>query len=106
MSHVFPLHHINKSKPIKQKLLKLKKPKTFPGTLSREEVKQLIEACNRIRDKFLICLLYETGVRIGEALGLRHEDIQSMGKSDKDFLARKQYPTLGGKIDVRQVPIP
>lgn len=82
------LHHINKSKPVKQKLLKLKEPKAFPGTLSREQVKQLIEACNRIRDKFLICLLYETGVRIGEALGLRHEDIQSMGKSEIHVVPR------------------
>lgn len=76
------LHHINKSKPVKRSLLKLKEPKKFPGTLTHEQVKQLVEACNRIRDKFLICLLYETGLRIGEALGLRHEDIHSMGKSE------------------------
>lgn len=83
------LHHINKSKPVQKKLLKLKELKTFPGTLSTEQVKQLIEACNRIRDKFLICLLYETGLRIGEALGLRHEDIQSMGKSEIHVVRRE-----------------
>src|SRR6266567_4188296 len=27
------------------------------------------------RDKFLLALLYETGIRIGQALGLRHSDI-------------------------------
>ncbi|MEH1964549.1 MAG: tyrosine-type recombinase/integrase [Nostoc sp.] len=71
------LHHITKSKPTKTRLLKLKEPKHYPKTLSSEQVKQLIDSCKRIRDKFLICLLHESGMRIGQALGLRHEDIQS-----------------------------
>ncbi|MHC5773955.1 tyrosine-type recombinase/integrase [Nostoc sp.] len=71
------LHHITKSKPTRTRLLKLKEPKHYPKTLSSEQVKQLIDSCKRIRDKFLICLLHESGMRIGQALGLRHEDIQS-----------------------------
>jgi integrase len=43
------LHHINKSKPVKKKLLKLKEPKAFPGTLSREQVKQLKEQLSKCR---------------------------------------------------------
>lgn len=69
------LHHISKTKLKKTSLLKVKEPKTFPGCLTADEVKILINGCNRIRDKFLICLLYETGMRIGETLGLRHEDL-------------------------------
>lgn len=76
------LHHINKGKKVRTLLLKLKEPKKFPGCLSSEQVIQIINACNRIRDKFLICLLYETGLRIGEALGLRHEDIHSTGENE------------------------
>lgn len=71
------LHHINKGKPVRTKLLKLKEPKRRIETLTKEEVTQLIGACHRIRDKFLIALMYETGMRIGQALGLRHEDIRS-----------------------------
>ncbi|MEG4070839.1 tyrosine-type recombinase/integrase [Microcoleus sp. Pol11C2] len=71
------LHHINKSKPVRTKLIKLKEPKRIVKTLTQEQIKQLINACDRIRDKFLIALLYESGMRIGQALGLRHEDIQS-----------------------------
>ncbi|MEH1992283.1 tyrosine-type recombinase/integrase [Nostoc sp.] len=71
------LHHITKSKSTRTRLLKLKEPKHYPKTLSSEQVKQLIDSCKRIRDKFLICLLHESGMRIGQALGLRHEDIQS-----------------------------
>lgn len=71
------LHHITKGKPVQTKLLKLKEPKRIPKTLTKEQVDQLTDACNRIRDKFLITLLHDTGMRIGQALGLRHEDIQS-----------------------------
>ena len=37
----------------------------------------LIDACARLRDRFLLSLLRATGLRIGEALGLRHEDIDA-----------------------------
>lgn len=71
------LHHISKSKEVKARRLKIKEPKTFPGCLTPEQVNTLVEACNCLRDKFLIRLLYETGLRIGEALGLRHEDMDT-----------------------------
>lgn len=71
------LHHISKGKPVQTRLLKLKAPKTHPKTLTQEQVKALVEACHTLRDKFLLCLLFSTGMRIGQALGLRHEDIRS-----------------------------
>ena len=76
------LHHISQGKLTRTRLLKVKESKTFPGCLGDEEVKTLINACNRIRDKFLVCLLSETGMRIGEALGLRHEDMVTGGKNE------------------------
>ncbi len=71
------LHHITKGKPVQTRLLKLKTPRRIPRTLTSHEVEQLIDACHRLRDKFLISFLYETGMRIGQVLGLRHEDIHS-----------------------------
>jgi integrase len=71
------LHHITKSKPIKTRLVKLKQPKTFVKTLTTDQVKEILEACCSVRDQFLISLLYEGGLRIGQALGLRHCDIKS-----------------------------
>lgn len=76
------LHHISKGKKVKTRLLKIKEPKTFPGCLTPEQVNVLVEACNGLRDKFLVRLLYETGLRIGEALGLRHEDMVT-GKTNE-----------------------
>ena len=71
------LHHINRTKTKQSKLIKLKSLKRLPVTLTRCEVTILVNSCKRLRDKFLLLLLYETGMRIGQALGLRHEDIRS-----------------------------
>jgi integrase/recombinase XerD len=71
------LEGIGRQKPPRERLLKLKPPKREPKTLTPDEVAHLVEACIRLRDKFLLCLLYETGMRIGQALGLRHQDLRS-----------------------------
>jgi integrase/recombinase XerD len=65
-------------KPTKVKELHVQEEETNKHILTKEEVEKIIAACNTARDMFLICLLYETGMRIGQALGLRHEDIKSM----------------------------
>lgn len=61
-------------KKVTSNILKLKVPKSKPKTLSKSEITTLIKACNNQRDKFLLTLLYETGIRIGEALSLWIED--------------------------------
>lgn len=74
------LHHISKDKTYLAKTLKLKEPKKKPKTLSKEQVESLLENCNNLRDKFLISLLYESGMRIGEALSLWIEDFSLDGR--------------------------
>ncbi|WP_346937819.1 tyrosine-type recombinase/integrase [uncultured Clostridium sp.] len=64
----------HENKKVTSNILKLKVPKTKPKTLSKEEIGTLIRTCNNLRDKFLLTLLYETGMRIGEALSLWIED--------------------------------
>ncbi len=71
------LHHITKSQPMKTRLLKLKTVQRDPQTLTHGQVQQLIGACEHLRDQFFVRLLYETGMRVGQALGLRHADIHS-----------------------------
>nr|WP_292685208.1 tyrosine-type recombinase/integrase [Novosphingobium sp.] len=56
--------------------------------LTPSEVLRLIEACGLARDAFLIVLLYNTGLRIGEALGLRHVDIDLAERSSGSFRAK------------------
>jgi site-specific recombinase XerD len=69
------LHGIAKDKPIRTRVVAVKREERRPRTLSCEQVQELLDACTRTRDKFLLALLYETGMRIGQALGLRHADL-------------------------------
>ncbi|WP_252251336.1 tyrosine-type recombinase/integrase [Clostridium sp. VAP52] len=64
----------HEQKKITSNILRLKIPKSKPKTLSKKEITILINNCNNLRDKFLLTLLYETGIRIGEALSLWIED--------------------------------
>ncbi len=68
------LHHVNKDKPSIRNILKLKEPRKRVKTLTKEQVQQVLQVTTNIRDKFLIQLLFETGLRIGEALALFMED--------------------------------
>lgn len=69
------LHHISKNQPSRQRTIKLAAPARRPRILSAREAQTILDACEHLRDRLLFGLLLDTGVRIGEALGLRHEDL-------------------------------
>jgi integrase/recombinase XerD len=71
------LHHVTKGRPIPTRPVKLRVPRRLPQTLTLEEVTVILAACGRLRDRFLLALLAETGMRVGQALGLRHSDFVS-----------------------------
>lgn len=68
------LYHVNKNKPSNRNVLKIKEPRKKLKVLTKEEVQRLVEATTNIRDQLLIQMLFETGLRIGEALSLFMED--------------------------------
>lgn len=70
------LHHIHKDKPSIRNILKIKEPRKNVETLSKEQVQQVLNATTNIRDQFLIQVLFETGLRIGEVLSLYLEDFK------------------------------
>jgi integrase len=45
--------------------------------LEAEQIVAVLAACEHLRDRFLLSLLAETGMRVGQALGLRHADFVS-----------------------------
>ncbi|MBD4636276.1 tyrosine-type recombinase/integrase, partial [Xanthomonas citri pv. citri] len=69
------LHHISKGKPQARRAIVLSAQSKLPRVLSAAEVQTILDACDHLRDRFLFAVLFDTGMRIGEALGLRHEDI-------------------------------
>lgn len=65
--------------------------------LSEDEVIRLLDAANSLRDRALIALLYDTGMRIGELASLRKKDI--------DTDSEPAHVTVNGKTGARRVPI-
>jgi integrase/recombinase XerD len=55
--------------------IKLKLPDTLPRAMNPADVRKLLCVIDDIRDRALILLLLRTGIRIGEALGLRLNDL-------------------------------
>ncbi|GAA0903480.1 tyrosine-type recombinase/integrase [Virgisporangium aurantiacum] len=58
-------------------MIALRAERRPPRELTRVEMTALVESCDRLRDRFLPSLVKDTGLRIGEALGLRHEDVDA-----------------------------
>lgn len=83
----------------------LKAAKKIPRILAPEEVQALLDACDRLRDRFLLAVLYDTGMRIGEALGLRHSDIDA---ASREITVRRRDNDNGARaksIHPRTVPV-
>lgn len=74
------LHHVTKGRPVRTRPVKLRVVGRAPQTLRPDEVVAVLAAPPRARDRFLLALLAETGMRIGQALGLRHSDFVSRAR--------------------------
>ena len=71
------MHHVTKGRPIAVRPVKLHVPRQAPRTLAPEQIVAVLAATEHLRDRFLLSLLAETGMRVGQALGLRHSDFVS-----------------------------
>lgn len=69
------LYHINKGKTLSKNILKVKEPKRATKIIPDDIIKKSFKYTKNSRDLFLLYLLYETGLRIGEILSLYKEDI-------------------------------
>ena len=69
--------------------IKLKLPEVLPRAMHPADVKKLLSAIDDIRDRALILLLLRTGMRIGEALGLRLNDLDMQDRKVHLFQGEK-----------------
>ncbi len=100
------LRGIVKSGPERRKRIKLKEPKVFPGCLSDADVARLVEGCLNYRDKLIVMLLRETGLRRGELLGLHLVDVQDVDVTGRLRVVRRDNPNgAWAKGTERVVPI-
>ena len=101
------LKGIVKSSPGKQKRIKLKEPKVFPGCLTDEEVMTLADTCTTWRDRFIFLLMRSTGIRRGELLGLRWCDLSDLDRrSVIRIIRREDNPNHAtAKRGEREIPL-
>ena len=72
-----------------RKLKKLRQPSTFPRPFSSEEASGILKAAgsdfNGIRDGVIVLVLLDTGIRLGELMGLRADDVDLAGGQMRVF---------------------
>lgn len=98
------LAHLGSAGDPRRRTIKLKTRRRLPQTLSEESGQLIVDACDPLRDRFLIELLAGTGMRIGEALGLRHEDIDAAGTLVR-VRARRNSNGARVKSGQREIPV-
>ena len=57
-----------------------KKDKKLPVVLSQEEVSKILSSVENIKHKAILMLVYSSGLRVGEVVKLKPEDIDSNRK--------------------------
>ena len=98
------LHHVSKGKPYRGRAIALKATRKLPRIVTAAEAQAILDACTRLRDRFFFALLYETGCRAGEALGLRHEDIAA-AEREISIVSRENANGACAKSGGRAVPV-
>jgi integrase/recombinase XerD len=93
------------SRPGRSRRIRLRTERRIPDTLDGEQIAAIEAACDRLRDRFLFSLLAGSGMRVGEALGLRHSDIDSAARL-VSVVPRVNANRARAKGGGRQVPVP
>jgi integrase len=78
-----------------------RKPRRLLDVLTRQEIDRLEAAASNERDRLIVRVLADTGLRIGELIGLKPADLRA-NRHDRQFLIR----VIGKGDKQRDVPIP
>ncbi len=82
-----------------QRKMALSKVNLPVSYLTEEEIRQLVDACKKERDRLLITLLFQTGLRISEALALTPASI-------RNFEGKPAMEIVGKGKKLRMVALP
>jgi integrase/recombinase XerD len=67
---------------VQERTIKFRVSTADPEALSHDQTEAVLAATDHARDRFLVTLLLETGVRIGEALGAWRQDLHFLARSE------------------------
>ncbi len=96
------LAHLGGSR--KTRTVKLIAQRRLPRSLTADQVAAIIACCEHLRDQLLFSVLAGTGMRIGEVLGLRHEDIDPANRLIR-VRARRNSNHARVKSGQREIPV-
>ena len=77
----FDVGENNEHRTVRTKMIKFKVPDPGYDYLTDEQILTIMKRAPHARERFLVALLGETGLRVGEALGLRREDMHFLPDS-------------------------
>jgi len=66
---------------VRARMLKARAETPFPEAFTTEQADRVSSCCRRPRERFMVTLLRDSGLRIGEALGLRRSDLHLLPDS-------------------------
>lgn len=66
---------------VRARALKARAATPFPEALTVEQAERVVSCCHRSRETFMVVLMRDSGLRIGEALGLRRDDLHLLPDS-------------------------
>jgi integrase/recombinase XerD len=72
----------NQFRTVRSRALRLAEVDNPPQSLTAAQIALVIKALPHLRDRLLVALLAESGMRIGEALGLRREDMHLLASNN------------------------
>ena len=75
------LQHISGGGMSGRRAVRVREGRVRPRVLMAGQAQAILDACGRLRDRLLFALLLDSGMRIGEALGLRHQDMDIAGRA-------------------------
>lgn len=94
------------ARPERSRRIRLRAEQRIPETLDNEQIAAIVAACDRLRDQFLFSVLAASGLRIGEALGLRHSDIDAAARLVSVVRRRNANGARAKGLSGRRVPVP
>jgi integrase/recombinase XerD len=71
--------------------IRLQEPDALPKAIPREDIELILDAITSVRDRALIMLLLRTGMRIGELLDVKLEDIVLHDQKILIYVGSKNY---------------
>ena len=82
----------------RRSLLKTREPKNLPKYITKEEYEKLFSVAENTRDKIILALLYDGGLRVSELIGLHIEDLNQIHMNKIKIVEREDIENTDAAV--------